>query len=203
MNTSVHACRWLLLLGAGLLLSACSQSKQAVCDDTAKGRARQFITQVLEQEAIGLRLRELASKEGRAVFYANVAYERAEEPAWDVIYVREAFEIADATCVSRPPEAEGTTVAPLLIDVRVQFPAGYWFDREAYGELPAGEHTYPLRLQDGKFKIAARLPSPFVSTKTAVSMLGDEPYAADELLELREKLVEVLQQERESRTTGK
>ncbi len=204
MNTSVYACRLLQLLCASLTLTACTQSKQVVCDDAARIRARQFITQVLEQEATGLRLRELASQDGRPVFYANIAYDRADEPAWDVIYVRDRFEAVQATCVANPAQQEDATAPASLIEVRVEFPAGHWFDREAYGELPAGEHAYTLRLQDGRFKIAARLPLPFVSNRTAISMLGSDPYAADKLLELREELAAALQQQgRDSRPSVK
>jgi hypothetical protein len=84
---------------------------------------------------------------------------------------------------------EDGRVAAQQIDVRVQFPAGIWFDRETYGELAAGEHIYTLRLDD-KFKITGRLPQPFVSGKTAMSVLGNEPYTADPLLELREELAD-------------
>lgn len=179
----------MLLLCA--LLSACNQGKQAVCDDAAKQRARQFMTQVLEQEANGLRLSELAAKTGRRVFYANVAYDPAEEPSWDVINIRNGFKVGEASCSSEVLDDKGR-VASSLIDVRVQFPAGLWFDQQTYGELPAGEHIYTLRLED-RFKVAVRLPQPFVSGKTAMSLLGAEPYTAEPLMTLREDLAKSLQ----------
>jgi hypothetical protein len=192
MNIRLHPRAWLPLVMI-VLLGACSQERKgAVCDDDARRRARQFITQVLEQEANGLRLRELAAKGGRRVFYANVAYDPAEEPAWDLINIRNAFKVGEASCSSELSDEEGR-VAAQLMDVRVEFPAGLWFNRENYGELPAGEHTYTLRLED-KFKITSRLPQPFVSGKTALSFLGAEPYTADRLLALREDIVKTMQQ---------
>ena len=187
--------RSLLLASVSMLLTACGQSKQAVCDEETEARARRFITQILEQEATGLRLRELTSKEGRPVFYANVAYERDKEPTWNVTYIRNSYRAVDAVCVSRAIEgasAPDGTALP-LVDVRVEFPAGYWFDREAFGELPPGEHTYTLRLQDDKLKVIARLPTPFVSNRTAMSLLTSDAYADERLSPLREELVKTLQ----------
>ena len=195
MNTSTCT-RWLLLFGAPWLLAACTPSKEAVCDDATKERARQFIGQVLEQEATGLRLREAASQGGRPVFYANVAYDRSEEPsAWDIIYIREGFRVDDASCApSRPQTTEGPP--PVLIDVRVQFAAGYFFDQETYGQVQAGVQIYTLRLQNDRFKISSRLPPPFVSTKVAVeTVLGSEPYVAEPLLTFREQLNAALQRQ--------
>jgi hypothetical protein len=192
MNSSVYACRLLQLLCGSLILIACTPSKQVVCDDAARNRARQFITQVLEQEANGLRLRELSAKDGRRVFYANVAYDPAQERSWDMIGIRNSFKVAEATCASEVPDEDGR-VAAQLIDVRVQFSAGLWFDRTSYGELPASEHIYTLRLDD-KFKIISRLPQPFITGKTALSVLGIEPYTAERLLALREDLARPPQQ---------
>lgn len=180
-----------LVLSLALLLSACNSGKSVVCNDAAQQRARQFITQVLEQEANGLRLRELAAPAGRRVFYANVTYDPAEEPRSDLIYIRNDFTVAEATCASELTNDEGKVVAQ-QINVRVQFPAGLWFDRETYGELPAGEHIYTLRLED-KFKIMGRLAQPFVSGKTAVSLLGAEPYTGERLMMLREDLAKSME----------
>jgi len=177
---------WLLFF-ITLLVGACTQTKPPVCDDDARRRARQFMIQVLEQEANGLRIRELAAPGGRRVFYTNVTYDPAEERSWDQVHIRNDFKVSEANCSSEL-EGEDGRVAAQLIDLRVQFPAGIWFDRETYGELPAGEHIYTLRLE-GKFKIVGRLPQPFVSGRTAVSLLGVEPYTAERLLALREDLV--------------
>jgi len=178
---------WLLLLVIALL-SACSRSKQVVCDDAAKGRARQFMAQVLEQEANGLRLSELAAKGGRRVFYANVAYDAAEEQRSDMIYVRKDFKVGEASCASELMDDKGRVIAQ-RIEVRVEFPEGLWFDRQTYGAAPANEHIYALRLDD-KFKVTGRLPQPFVSGRTAIALLGTEPYTAESLLELRKQLID-------------
>jgi hypothetical protein len=179
--------RLLLLLGI-TLLSACTPNQQDVCDDVTKARAGRFITQVLEQEATGLRLREVAAQDGRPVFYANVAYDRAEEPAtWDIVYIRDAFKVEEVSCAPTQ-STTADAAAAVMIDVRVWFSPGYWFDQEAYGEVQGSGHTYTLRLQNDKFKITKRLPAPFVSARTAAAMLGSEPYASDELLGLRKQL---------------
>lgn len=193
MNTS-NCTRWSLLFSAPWLLAACAPSKQAVCDDDSKARARQFISQVLEQEATGLRLREVASPGGRPVFYANIAYDRAQEPtSWDIIYIREGFRVDEASCAPNRPQTT-TGEPPVLIDVRVQFAEGYWFDQESYGQVQAGMQIYTLRLQNDRFKISSRLPPPFISTKVAVeSVLGSEPYVAEPLLTFREQLNAALQ----------
>lgn len=188
MNTVPHRRAWLLPLLVSLL-SDCSPGKSVVCDEQARRRAAQFMTQVLEQEANGLRLRELAGKEGRRVFYANVAYDVAEEEGRsDMIYIRKDFKVADASCASELMDDNGRVTAQ-QIQVRVQFPAGIWFDRQTYGEQPASEHVYTLRLDD-KFKITGRLSQPFVSGRTAISLLGTAPYTAESLLELRKQLVD-------------
>jgi hypothetical protein len=178
---------WLLLLVVALL-SACSRNKPVVCDDAAKGRARQFMTQVLEQEANGLRLSELVAKGGRRVFYANVAYDAADELRSDMIYVRKDFKVGEASCASELMDDKGRVIAQ-RIEVRVEFPEGLWFDRRTYGAAPASEHIYALRLDD-KFKVTGRLPAPFISGRTAITLLGTEPYTAESLLELRKQLVD-------------
>jgi hypothetical protein len=191
MNTVSHRRLWLVVL-ITTVLSACDSSQPAACNDEAQRRAMQFMTQVLEQEANGLRLRELGSKEGRRVFYANVAYDPAEEPRSDLIYIRNDFKVIEAICASDVMSDEGKVVAQ-QINVRVQFPAGLWFDRESYGELPQGEHIYTLHMAD-RFKIAGQLAQPFISGKTAISVLGTEPYTAERLLMLKEDLANNLQQ---------
>jgi hypothetical protein len=175
-----------------VLLSACNSGESTVCNQDAQRRAVQFMTQVLEQEANGLRLRELAGKDSRRVFYANVAYDPAEEARSDLIYIRNDFTVVEATCASDVTSDEGEVVAQ-QINVRVQFPAGLWFDRQTYGELPPGDHIYTLHLAD-RFKITGTLAQPFVSGKTAVSLLGTEPYTAERLLMLREDLAKGMQQ---------
>jgi hypothetical protein len=185
MNSSAYLPRLSILLCAGLLLSACKPDKQVVCDDSARARAQQFLTQVLEQEANGMRLRELAEQSGRRVFYANVAYDPAEERKWEVIGIRNDFKIGEATCGSEVMDDAGRVAAQ--IDVRVEFPDGLWFDRQSYGALPASQHIYTLRLGE-KFKITSRLPQPFISGKTALSVLGTEPYTAEALMTLREDM---------------
>jgi hypothetical protein len=178
---------WLLFFVIASL-SACTRSQPVVCDDQAKARARQFMTQVLEQEANGLRLSELAAKGGRRVFYANVAYDAAEEPRSDTIYVRKDFKVGEASCAAEMMDDSGRVVAQ-RIEVRVEFPEGLWFDRQTYGAAPASEHIYTLRLDD-KFQVTGRLPQPFVSGRVAISLLGSEPYTAASLLELRKQLVD-------------
>jgi hypothetical protein len=190
--TIVFPHRALLLIGLTLLLSACNSSTSTVCNEEAQRRAVKFMTQVLEQEANGLRLRELAAKDGRRVFYANVAYDPAQEARTDLIYIRNSFTVVEAICASEVTSDEGKVVAQ-QINVRVLFPAGLWFDRQTYGELPAGEHIYTLHLAD-RFKITGALAQPFVSGKTAVSLLGAEPYTGERLLMLREDLAKGLQE---------
>jgi hypothetical protein len=184
--------RVLLALFLSLLLSACNSGGQVACDEQAQRRAIKFMTQVLEQESNGLRLRELASPGGRRVFYANVSYDPAEETRSDLIYIRNGFTIVEAICASEVTSDEGKVVAQ-QINVRVLFPAGLWFDRETYGELPAGEHIYTLHLSD-RFKITGTLAQPFVSGKTAMSLLGTEPYTTERLMMLREDLEKGAQQ---------